>query len=77
MPTKREIIRDDRLLALSATCPECGQPMTPLGFIHRLPGDSGWHVGFESECRPDEEFGLWRPEYQSLIDEVLRDHGYG
>jgi hypothetical protein len=76
VPTEREIIHDDRLLTLTPICPECGEPMTSLGFIHRSPGVSRWHVAFESQCRPDDEWGLWFPEFQPVIDEVLRDHGY-
>lgn len=68
---RRKVVRDARLLDLTATCRDCGGPLRPVGTMHRTE-HVGWHVDFECpECFPEEEFGLWMPAFQPVIDAVL------
>ncbi len=70
---RRKIVRDPRLLELTATHRECNKPLRFLGTMHRTE-NVGWHVDVECpECWPGEEFGYWVPTFQPLIDTILED----
>ena len=67
---RRRYIRDERLLGLTKTCSECGRTMKSTGEALHDDGVARWMVGFQ--CPYDDDFAIWRPEFQPVLDEVTR-----
>lgn len=69
-------IYSERLLGVTARCPECGDTLRATGYLRHLshPGVYPWAI--EYEC-PDEKviYTIHEVTKQSLIDEVVRDAG--
>ncbi|SNT12835.1 hypothetical protein SAMN06265795_114123 [Noviherbaspirillum humi] len=66
---RRKMATSDRLLGLSMACPGCDRQITSNGHMYYTAFLKSWSIGFW--CPVEKEvFPCWRPEYQSLINEV-------
>ena len=71
MPADPKVVHDDKLLALTMRCPECGTLMAATGNMHYNATMSQWFIDYW--CPRDREiFPIYTPETYRLAREIAK-----